>query len=75
MRMRINVRVTPNARSPLVLRVDDLNYKVRVDARAVEGRANERLVELLAEHFSIPKSRVRIVKGGAGRNKIVELTA
>ena len=71
--MRIGVTVTPNARSPLVTRVDDANYKVRVDARAVEGKANERLVELLAEHFGVPKSHVRIMRGLGSRKKIVDV--
>ena len=72
-RTRINVRVAPNAKSPLVVRIDDENYKVKVDARAVEGRANGRLVELLAEHFGVPKSHVSIIRGALGRNKIVEV--
>jgi uncharacterized protein len=71
--VRISVTVTPNAKRPMVVRVDSANYKVKVDARASEGRANERLVELLAEHFDVPKSRVRIVSGALGRKKTVEI--
>lgn len=73
-RTRINVRVTPNAKAPLVVRIDDLDYRVKVDARAEGGRANARLVELLAAHFGVPKSRVSIARGALGRDKIVDIS-
>lgn len=45
--------------------------KVRLAARAVDGKANEALIEFLAEHFRVPKSRVRIVSGLKSRQKRV----
>ncbi len=72
--MEINVIVTPNAKSANVVKIDDLTYKVRVDAPANEGRANLRLMEILADHFDVPKSHVRIIRGSKGRNKLVLIT-
>lgn len=71
--MRINVRVTANARSPTVAKVGESSYRVRVDAPAVEGRANERLLEILAEHFGTKKARVRLLSGSRGRDKVLEV--
>ena len=65
--------VTPNARIPVVMKDEGGNYKVKVNARASEGRANMRLIEMLAEHFDVPKSHIRILKGFGGRNKLVEI--
>jgi uncharacterized protein len=45
--------------------------KVRLAARAVDGRANEALVEFLAEHYRVPKSRIRIASGLKSRRKRV----
>jgi len=45
--------------------------KVRLAARAVDGRANQALVEFLAEHFAVPKRSVRIVAGLKSRQKRV----
>ncbi|TMI82806.1 MAG: DUF167 domain-containing protein, partial [Bacillati bacterium ANGP1] len=39
-----------------------------------EGLANKAVVELLAEYFHVPRSRVRIIRGQAGRRKIVEIS-
>ncbi len=49
------------------------SLEVRVDERAVEGRANKRLLEILSNHFDVPKSRITIVRGIGSRDKIVEV--
>jgi uncharacterized protein len=71
--MLIQVHVTANARGPRVTRVDDADFEVRVDEKAVGGRANKRLVEILADHFGVPKSRISIVRGAKSRDKVVEV--
>jgi uncharacterized protein (TIGR00251 family) len=45
--------------------------KLRLAARAVEGRANEALIEFLAEHYNVPKRNVRIASGLRSRQKRV----
>jgi len=73
-RVRIRVRVTPNAREAKVDRVGEASFEVRVDARATDGRANKRLVEILSEHFKVPKSRIAVVRGAKSRDKMVEVS-
>ena len=63
--------MTPNAKQERVVKVSEYYYEVRVDERAVDGGANKRLLEILAEHFKIPKSRISIVRGTRSRNKTV----
>jgi len=45
--------------------------KIRLAARAVDGKANEALVEFLAGHFGVPRRNVRIVAGLKSRQKRV----
>jgi uncharacterized protein len=71
--MLIRVDVTPNAREASVVRVSEDYYEVRVDERAVGGRANKRLLEILAEHFKVPKSRITILKGTKTRHKTIQV--
>jgi uncharacterized protein (TIGR00251 family) len=47
--------------------------KVRLAARAVDGKANEALIDFLAEHYRVPRTRVRIVSGLKSRQKRVEI--
>ncbi len=71
--MLIRVYVTPHAREAGVVRVSEDYFEVRVDERAVGGRANKRLLEILAEHFKVPKSRITILRGTKTRNKTVQV--
>ena len=65
--------MTPNAREARVIGVSQDYVEAWVDERAVGGRANKRLLEILAEHYKIPKSRISIVRGAKSRNKIVQV--
>ena len=70
--MRLSIKVIPNVRRSEV--VEETGFlKVKVDAPAKEGKANKRLIEILAEHFKIPKSKIKILKGHNSKNKLVEI--
>jgi uncharacterized protein len=71
--MLISVRVTSNAKEPLVTKTGETSLEVRVDEKAVGGRANKRLLEILSQHFNIPKSSITIARGTRSRDKIVEI--
>ena len=45
--------------------------KVRIAARAVDGKANAALIEFLAEHYRVPRRNVRIIAGLKSRQKRV----
>ena len=71
--MKITVRVKPNARKDEVLIGEDGVYVVKVSVPPIEGRANERLVEILSDYFKKPKRAITILVGAHGKNKIVEI--
>lgn len=45
--------------------------KLRLAARALDGKANEALVAFLAQHYKVPKRNVRIASGLKSRRKRV----
>ena len=53
---------------------DDGTLLVMVRTPPVEGRANERVIELIARHFGKPKRAVTIVSGRTAKHKIVEVS-
>ncbi|HKV24365.1 MAG TPA: DUF167 domain-containing protein [Candidatus Acidoferrum sp.] len=69
----VAVRVQPRASKDEVAGEMGGALKVRLQAPAVENRANEALVELLAELLKRPKSAVRILSGERSRTKRVEI--
>lgn len=70
----ITVRVTPRARSNEIVEVlSDLTVKIRLTAPPVEGKANKALINFLSDILDLPKSRIEIVAGETGRDKIVSI--
>ena len=67
------VRVQPSASKNEVAGLRDGALKIRLQAPAVEDRANEALCEFLAEILKRPKSAVRILAGDRSRTKRVEV--
>jgi uncharacterized protein YggU (UPF0235/DUF167 family) len=68
--MMISVRVKPGSRrGPLVETGADGELTVYVPERAVDGKANDAVTRLLAEHFGVPRSRVELVSGATARIK------
>lgn len=73
--MRITIRVVPrSSKNQLLGPLPDGSFKVRLTAPPVDGKANEALIKLLSEYFDMPKSKIEIVRGAKGRNKVVEIT-
>jgi uncharacterized protein (TIGR00251 family) len=67
------VRVQPRASRDEIAGVMDGALKVRLQAPALEDRANVALCEYLARLLKTPKSAVRILSGGRSRIKRVEI--
>ena len=71
--MILELHVQPGAaRSEFAGRHGD-RIKVRLTARAVDGKANEALVAFLSDHFNVPKRSVRIISGLKSRQKRVQI--
>jgi uncharacterized protein len=69
----LQLHVQPGAsRSEFAGRHGD-RIKVRLAARAIDGKANEALIAFLSEHFNVPKRSVRILSGLKSRQKMVEI--
>ncbi len=71
--MRIAIKVKPNSKRPGVEKLETGEYLVRVNAPPVDGKANKAVLEALATHFGVPKSKIEILKGEKGKQKLVEI--
>ncbi|MGH7798513.1 MAG: DUF167 domain-containing protein [Candidatus Binatia bacterium] len=70
---RISVTVKPNSKSPSVIKLTESEFRAAMREPARDGKANRALIELLARHFGIAKSAIKIVRGHRSRHKIIEL--
>jgi uncharacterized protein YggU (UPF0235/DUF167 family) len=57
----------------LVEPAEDGSLTVFLQQRAVDGAANDGLIEVLAKHFSVSKSRITLESGFTSRIKRVSL--
>lgn len=68
------VRVTPRASKNEIIEIlSDGTVKVHLTAPPVEGKANEALVKFIAGILDVAPSRVEVVAGNTGRDKIVSV--
>jgi len=70
----IAVRVTPRAsRNEVVEVLDDGTIRIRLDAPPTDNEANEALLGFLSEILGVPRSKLDIVAGSAGRDKLISV--
>ncbi len=67
----LRVRVAPGASRERIVGPHGDALKVAVAAPPERGRANERVVALLAAAFELPVARLAVVAGATSRNKKV----
>ena len=72
-KMKIFVKVKPNAKEARVKQIDETHFEVWVKEPPVDGRANEAVVRALAAHFGVAPARVIILSGYGSRQKVVEV--
>jgi uncharacterized protein (TIGR00251 family) len=70
--VKIEVTVKPNSKTEGVSQVGG-SFMVKVKQAPKEGQANQAVVKLLAQHFGVPQSRVKILSGLRNKNKIIEV--
>ncbi len=69
--LRLRVRVQPRASRDGLLGEREGALVVRLTAPPLEGRANQALARLLGKALGVAPSAVRVVRGEAGRDKLV----
>ena len=67
------MKVKPNARASSLTQESDGTWTARVKSPPVDGKANDELVRLVAEHFRCAKSAITIRTGASGRTKRIEV--
>jgi uncharacterized protein len=68
--MDIRVKVIPkSSKTQLAGYLPDGTWKVKVAAVPEKGKANRELLQFLAEHLGISKSRIRITSGETSQLK------
>lgn len=68
-----SVKVHPRAKKNAITGEVGEALKVALTAPPVEGRANQAVIEFLAELLRVPRSSVTIAAGQSSRNKVIRV--
>lgn len=71
--MKIWVKVQPGSSREEISDCSGNELKIYLKVSPVDGKANKDLIGILAKHFKVKKSGIRIVTGKQSRNKLVEI--
>jgi uncharacterized protein (TIGR00251 family) len=71
----LQIKVKPRARVSELTQAPDGTWTAKLKSPPVDGKANEELIAIVAEHFHCPKSAVEIKAGASGRMKLVKVAA
>ena len=71
--MTFAVKVHPRAKKNAITGEMGEALKIALTAPPVEGRANEAVMEFLAEVLRVPRASVSIAAGQSSRNKVIRV--
>lgn len=69
----LKVRVIPNSKINKIIEQGADFMKIKLNAPALEGKANMALIKFLSSNFQIPKSQIKILSGEKSREKRVSI--
>lgn len=71
---QLSIRLQPNSSVNKVVEIrEDGIVKIKINAPAVEGKANKALCKYLHEILQIPVSNIEIIRGKLSREKIIRI--
>ena len=73
MSKKINVIVKPGSSQEKIVETGPDEYTIYLRAKPHDGEANDALIKLLAKHFKIAKTTIKIIRGTKSRNKTIEI--
>ena len=72
LKLILEIFLKPNSKTDHIEEIDGI-WHVKVRAKPKDGEANAYLLKILATHFKIPISKIRLLKGQKSRYKKVEI--
>ena len=71
--MIINVRVIPRAKLNRVEVQPDGTLRIHTTTAPTDGKATADVIKILAEHYNVPKTSIKLIRGATSRDKVFEI--
>ena len=71
--MKIFVTTKLKAKDGKIEEIDDNHFLVSIKELPVKGQANRAVIKLVAKHFKVPMTQVKIVSGAKSKQKVIKI--
>ena len=71
--MQITVRVIPRAKVNKVAVQPDGTVRVHTTTAPTDGKATADVIKMLAEHYKVPKTSIKLLRGATSRDKVFQI--
>lgn len=71
--MKFFVKAHPNAHKNQIIQLSNSEFEVYTTATPENNKANEAIIQLLAKHFRIGKTKITLITGEKSKNKVFEI--
>lgn len=71
--LRLKIQVKPQSRIEKLVAMGD-HLTIKINAPAIEGKANSAVIKLLAKSFGVAPSQLLLISGMKSKEKIIEIT-
>ena len=69
----VRAQVKPGSKKESIIQTDEKTYSISVKEEAKQGRANDRVKELLAEELGVKIQKIRLISGHRSPRKIFDI--
>lgn len=71
--MLIRVKVFPDSNKDEIIKKREDSFEIKVKEKAEQGKASEKVLNILSSYLGVEKNIFRLIKGGKSRSKIFEI--
>jgi len=71
--IKVKVKIVPGSSKNKIIGAYNNALKISIAAPPVEGKANKKCIAYLAKYFDVAKSKIEIISGQTGKNKLIKI--
>ncbi|MGB6607203.1 MAG: DUF167 domain-containing protein, partial [Atribacterota bacterium] len=71
--VKMKVKIVPGSSKNKIIGAYNNALKISIAAPPVEGKANKKCIAYLAKYFDVAKSKIEIISGQTGKNKLIKI--
>ena len=71
--IKVKIKIVSGSSKNKIIGAYNNALKISIAAPPVEGKANKKCIAYLAKYFDVAKSKIEIISGQTGKNKLIKI--